>query len=284
MILDIETSKVLFRQRGHREDVNAVCFAEASSNIIFSGSDDGLIKVWDRRSLHGDGSSPAGTLVGHTSGITYVSAKGDGRYCISNGKDQTMKLWDIRKLVSADKVDSHSICNYMSNFDYRWMDYPYSYPKVHPNDVSVMTYRGHKVTSTLIRCHFSPAASTGQKYLYSGSSDGRVHIYSLNGDVVQVLDSHFAVQTNDDGKTYQDALKSKEGARVAEERANFQNDRTFTSLLRSIRFQGTSRPSYIVARDVSWHPYLPYLYASCWVGDAGRLVKHSYTTPDSMCL
>jgi len=39
-----------------------------------------------------------------------------------------------------------------------------------------MTYRGHSVLRTLIRCHFSPAETTGSQYLYSGSADGRVHV------------------------------------------------------------------------------------------------------------
>ena len=42
------------------------------------------------------GGKASGILVGHKEGVTYVSTKGDGRYCLSNGKDQTMKLWDIR--------------------------------------------------------------------------------------------------------------------------------------------------------------------------------------------
>lgn len=29
-------------------------------------------------------------------------------------------------------------------------------------DVSVMTYTGHSVKNTLIRCHFSPYSTTGQ--------------------------------------------------------------------------------------------------------------------------
>lgn len=35
----------------------------------------------------------------------------------------------------------------------------------HPNDVSVCTYTGHAVLQTLIRCHFSPASTTGQREL-----------------------------------------------------------------------------------------------------------------------
>ena len=44
-----------------------------------------------------------------------------------------------------------------------------------------MTFRGHRVLKTLIRCHFSPATSTDQRYIYSGSHDGRVHIWNLDG-------------------------------------------------------------------------------------------------------
>lgn len=39
-----------------------------------------------------------------------------------------------------------------------------------------MTYKGHRVLQTLIRCHFSPAETTGAQYLYSGSADGRIHV------------------------------------------------------------------------------------------------------------
>ena len=43
-----------------------------------------------------------------------------------------------------------------------------------PGDTSLMTYRGHSVLQTLIRCHFSPAFSTGQRYIYTGCAAGRV--------------------------------------------------------------------------------------------------------------
>ena len=41
-------------------------------------------------------------------------------------------------------------------------------------DTSLMTYRGHSVLRTLIRCRFSPAFSTGQRYIYSGCAAGKV--------------------------------------------------------------------------------------------------------------
>lgn len=114
---DLETNRTVLRVRAHAGDVNAVAFADsASSNLLLSGSDDTFVKVWDRRSLSGERAS--GTLVGHTEvssafweasravltsegqGITFVAPKGDGRYCLSNGKDQSVKLWDLRMSAS----------------------------------------------------------------------------------------------------------------------------------------------------------------------------------------
>ncbi|KAI9290982.1 WD40 repeat-like protein, partial [Neoconidiobolus thromboides FSU 785] len=248
MILDIESKTVVFDQKGHRDDVNAVCFADDSSQIMFSGSDDSLIKVWDRRSMYGNDCSPAGTLVGHTAGLTFVASKGDGRYCISNSKDQSMKLWDIRKLVSVDRFDLTSHVDSVLQFDYRILSYPLNSPLTHPDDVSVMTYKGHEVLSTLIRCHFSPAASTGQKYLYTGSSNGKIHIYNLDGTVAQILDTNGAMRG---------------GRSSGSSRSN-----------RSGNYSHTKK----VVRDVAWHPNYPIIIASCWDSGKGRLNKHIFTT------
>lgn len=58
-----------------------------------------FVQVWDRRCFVSKG-QPAGILMGHLEGITSIDSRGDGRYLISNGKDQTTKLWDIRKMSS----------------------------------------------------------------------------------------------------------------------------------------------------------------------------------------
>lgn len=49
-----------------------------------------MCKVWDRRALKGG--KPVGVLVGHLEGITHVSSKRDGRYLITNSKDQSIKV------------------------------------------------------------------------------------------------------------------------------------------------------------------------------------------------
>lgn len=58
--------------------------------------------------------------MGHTEGITHVSAKEDGRYIISNGKDQALRLWDLRKMHSSDDFDRFSHRTYrIRGYDYR---------------------------------------------------------------------------------------------------------------------------------------------------------------------
>ena len=173
----------------HTDEINSVCFANRMhSNIIFSGSDDGLVKVWDRRALNNN--RPAGVFVGHHEGVANVASKGDGIYLASNAKDQLLKIWDIRQAVEYGSLNYTSLPRRDPTFDYR---YGAKYPKInkqekHPDDYSVLTFKGHSVYSTLIRCQFSPIETTGQRYVYTGSSDGNIHIYDLlTGDTAATL-------------------------------------------------------------------------------------------------
>lgn len=179
-VYDLEANKPVLCLQAHKDDVNAVTFADETCHLIYSGSDDHTCKVWDRRCLVSK-SQPAGALVGHLEGITFIDSRGDGRYFISNGKDQAIKLWDIRKMsssMSLGKSKAKKIPSY--TWDYRWMDYPGVGQDIrHPFDQSLMTYKGHEVLRTLVRCYFSPVFTTGQKYIYTGSHDKCVYIYDL---------------------------------------------------------------------------------------------------------
>ncbi|KAL3033600.1 hypothetical protein AAZX31_02G144600 [Glycine max] len=183
-VYDLEANKLSLRILAHTSDVNTVRFADETSHLIYSGSDDSFCKdcfvlspnFWSGICLIAKG-KPAGVLMGHLEGITFIDTRGDGLYFISNGKDQTFKLWDIRKM-SSNVTGNPGYRSY--EWDYRWMDYPpQAKDLTHPCDQSVATYRGHSVLRTLIRCYFSPAFSTGQKYIYTGSHHACVYIYDL---------------------------------------------------------------------------------------------------------
>ena len=70
----------------------------------------------------GTSKRPSGVLIGHTEGITNVSAKGDGRYIISNGKDQAHRLWDLRKMCTNEEYENVRHMTYgIPGYDYRYV-------------------------------------------------------------------------------------------------------------------------------------------------------------------
>lgn len=222
-VYDLEKNQLVERAAAHGDDVNAICYVDtdngvgSSAHLLASASDDGLIYLWDKRCM----TNPVGTLFGHTEGLTSLASKGDGRYLLSNSKDQTMKLWDLRKMV-----DRHSAQPPVKKYvwDYRGMSYP-GHPDVdrHPCDLSVSTFLGHSVLRTLIRCKFSPPAWSDQRYACTASADGKVYIYDVaSTQLVRVYDPTGGNET-------------------------------------------TGSSSAIV-RDLSWHPYLPYLVTAAWNG------------------
>jgi WD repeat-containing protein 23 len=228
-VFDIERNMSILRIPGHQDDVNAVCFGDTNSpHILYSGSDDTTLKVWDRRSM-GDGRA-AGVFLGHTEGLTYVDSKGDGRYIISNGKDQTAKLWDLRKVMPTSDFEKINVERYTTGFEYRTNAFNYSDWSPHPHDSSLVTFRGHQVLRTLIRCHFSPPGSTDSRYVYSGSYDGKVYVWNLDATLKGVVDVASATEhlRTRERREYEDGFWGQSGFQTC-------------------------------VRDASWHPDVPMI-------------------------
>lgn len=61
---------------------------------------------------------------GHFDGITYLDIKGDGRHFISNSKDQTVKLWDMRKFSNMKVANRSRESLSIPEWDYRWHPVP----------------------------------------------------------------------------------------------------------------------------------------------------------------
>lgn len=83
-IFDIFADKVSSETKvAHSEVINSVCFAGSSANLIYTASDDALIKVWDKRALN----TVAGAFVGHLEGATHVASNANELHLASNSKD-----------------------------------------------------------------------------------------------------------------------------------------------------------------------------------------------------
>jgi WD repeat-containing protein 23 len=111
----------------------------------------------------------------------------------SNSKDQSLKLWDLRRATTSDEKASEARRR-GGGFDYRFglpEDVVDELVRPAADDLSIKTFRGHGVLETLIRCRFSPAWSTGQRYIYTGSHGGTVFVYdTLTGECVNRLIGH----------------------------------------------------------------------------------------------
>ncbi|XP_073844477.1 DDB1- and CUL4-associated factor 11 [Musca autumnalis] len=198
-VCDRETSHIraLRTQSSFPVDINAVSYVcDQDPNLIVSGCHNGILKLWDLRCCGGYDHRPAkcqSTFLGHFDGITFIDPRNDGNYLLSNSRDQSIKIWDLRQPTPSNKIRKHPSTP-LVEWDYRFSQVPREYynpTKPLDGDVSVMTYRGHKVTKTLLRAKFSPAVQTGQRYIYTGCSTGRIIIYDvLTGHIKEAIESH----------------------------------------------------------------------------------------------
>jgi WD repeat-containing protein 23 len=194
----------------------------------------------------------AGVFLGHTEGLTYIDSKGDGRYVLSNSKDQTMKLWDLRKMMPPSRADSFERNAYSTEFDYRFQEYPESHRVAHPHDHSVVTFRGHRVLKTLVRCHFSPPGSTNSRYVYTGSADGKVYVYNIDATLAGTIDVQSATMNS-----------RPRGPDILTNMWDLHGDMEWRTCV----------------RDASWHPNVPMIAATSWNGwglSSGTCTIHSW--------
>lgn len=80
--------------------------------------------MWDRRTLSEEDPKPVGVLAGHMDGITFIEPRGDGRHFLSNSKDQTIKLWDVRKFSNDEAEVETRRAVAKQHWDYRWQRVP----------------------------------------------------------------------------------------------------------------------------------------------------------------
>jgi len=144
-----------------------------------------------------------------------------------------------------------------SDFDYRFGSYDPDDFRIHPSDNSIVTFRGHKVLRTLIRCHFSPPGSTNSRYVYSGSEDGKVYIWNMDATLAGTVDVLEA--TRDSRPAYRRPYHLMGGWG---EDYDYSRSRWQTCV-----------------RDASWHPNAPMIVASAWNGHGmvnGTCSVHSW--------
>ena len=110
----------------------------------------------------------------------------------------------------------------------------------HPHDASLMTFRGHSVQTTLIRAYFSPAFTTGQRFVYTGDSEGGCYIYGKS--LLPLRSFGLGFRNSYIWFAWRPA------------------DTLSGELIDRLKYHRE------VVRDVSWHPYEPTIVTACFDG------------------
>ena len=88
--------------RGHAGDVAALA-VNGDATILYSGSEDRTIKVWDLRA-----GRELRTLRGHMGDITSLALSGDGKRLFSGSMDRTVKIWDLELGIEVLSMRGHA--------------------------------------------------------------------------------------------------------------------------------------------------------------------------------
>ena len=89
----IQTKLELLRQNydllieGHRDEILSYSYKD---NILFTGSKDESIRIWD---LHSN--KQIGIFEGHTSGVSALEVSNNGEFLVSGSWDNTIRVWSI---------------------------------------------------------------------------------------------------------------------------------------------------------------------------------------------
>jgi WD40 repeat protein len=93
-------SVLLNDRTAHTKSIRSLCFSQDSS-LLFSGSADCMICVWDVKSLAARRSlSLVATLEGHAGWVTSMAVRSDNKLLASGSTDGTAKIWDLSRLTT----------------------------------------------------------------------------------------------------------------------------------------------------------------------------------------
>jgi Prp8 binding protein len=190
---DIETGVRVKRFRGHTSFVNSCCPSRRGDQMVVSGSDDGMIKLWDIRQ------KSVSQTFSNIYQVTAVCFNDSGDQIASGGIDNDIKIWDLRKTDVLYTLPGHTdtvtglrlspdgsylLSNSMDNSVVMWDIRPFA-----PQQRRLHIFVGlqHNFEKNLLRCAWSP---NGQR-IAAGSADRCVYVWNTSTcQIVYKLPGH----------------------------------------------------------------------------------------------
>ncbi|MEP0912527.1 protein kinase [Leptolyngbya sp. GB1-A1] len=190
---------------GHKGTIRAIAFSPDRRNIL-SGADDSALKLWDVNS-----GRCLQTLRGHRARVFAVAFDPTGREAISASNDQTIKLWNLTTGQVLQTLKGHQQLTAIALSS--------SGRYVLAGDTSIKLW--DLSTGQVVRTFDDPgvqaiAFSPNERYLLSGSQDGRLRIWEVeSGRCLRTFEPHeseiYAIALSSDGRyalsTDRDSLK-----------------------------------------------------------------------------
>ncbi|KAM7543119.1 hypothetical protein Aperf_G00000014301 [Anoplocephala perfoliata] len=194
-IWDLNTCQRVKKIRGHQNIVNSVDIARRGPQMIVSGSDDGTVRLWDRRQ------KTEVQNFQNTYQVLSVTFNDTAEMIFSGGIDNIIKGWDLRKLDVAMRLNGHTdtvtglalspdgnflLSNAMDNTLRVWDVRPFAPPE---RCSKILYGHLHTYEKNLLRCAWS---SDGQ-YVTCGSGDRYVHVWDTKTrNLIYKLPGHSA--------------------------------------------------------------------------------------------
>ncbi|KAH6724991.1 hypothetical protein BKA61DRAFT_537097 [Leptodontidium sp. MPI-SDFR-AT-0119] len=95
-------SAALQTLEGHSGPVYSVAFSPDSTQVVVSGSNDNVVRLWDTAT-----GAPLQTLEGHSGSVYSVAFSPDGTQVVSGSEDHTVRLWDIITKAPPQTLKGH---------------------------------------------------------------------------------------------------------------------------------------------------------------------------------
>ncbi|EGC36119.1 hypothetical protein DICPUDRAFT_151469 [Dictyostelium purpureum] len=165
---------------GNLNTVNSLKFSNFNSNVFASGSRYGTMRLWDIREGF---KTPLFSIQAHNK-LNLLHFTKDDRHILTSGRDNAIRLWDIRALVSSP---STKVVGLSGSYENPSESNSTGGSNDHTKIGIVREYRKHKCVGYNIGCSFI----NNDRQIVSGSEDQQVYIYDTDsGEVVKKIASH----------------------------------------------------------------------------------------------
>ncbi|KAK4746816.1 hypothetical protein SAY87_025853 [Trapa incisa] len=102
-IFDIARAKFMHHLEGHFMPVRSLAYSPIEPRLLFSGSDDAQIHMYDS-----EGKTLAGAMSGHASWVLSIDVAPDGVAIATGSSDRTVRLWDLGMRAAIQTMSSHN--------------------------------------------------------------------------------------------------------------------------------------------------------------------------------